>query len=148
MRKHLKHLRNEKGLTLVELLAVIVILAIIAVVAFVMIGKVIDNSKKDAHVANALQMIESTKLYEAQGGDVSVDVTLGKLQEEGMIDKVYNSWTKEEVENTQNSKVVVAGEGNERTYTVTLNAGEGSKCNINGVEQSKLSEEGREACTE
>src|SRR5690625_3456970 len=99
MRKHLQHLRNEKGLTLVELLAVIVILAIIAVVAFVMIGRVIENSKMDAHIANAQQMIASTKLAQSQGfeGNTSNVWTLQELQRDGHIDKVFDSWDKSEL---------------------------------------------------
>lgn len=63
--------KNEKGLTLVELLAVIVILAIVGAIAFVFIGGIIDNSKKDAHIANAQQVINAAKLYEATEGDPS-----------------------------------------------------------------------------
>ncbi|KIQ94893.1 Tfp pilus assembly protein FimT [Anoxybacillus thermarum] len=57
-----KFIRNEKGLTLIELLAVIVILGIIAAIAVPSIGGLIDNSKKDAHVANAQQMINAAKI--------------------------------------------------------------------------------------
>ena len=57
-----KFIRNEKGLTLIELLAVIVIFGIIAAIAIPSIGGLIDNSKKDAHVANAQQMINAAKI--------------------------------------------------------------------------------------
>jgi type IV pilus assembly protein PilA len=64
MRKLLKRLKKEeKGFTLIELLAVIVILAVIAVIAVPLIGKIIDNTKKDSDVATARQVYDAAKLY-------------------------------------------------------------------------------------
>ena len=57
-----KVLKNQKGLTLVELLAVIVILGIIAAIAVPAIANIIDNSRKDAHVANAESMYDAARL--------------------------------------------------------------------------------------
>jgi len=56
-------LKNSKGFTLVELLAVIVILGIIAGIAVPSIGHIIENSRIDAHIANAKQIREATRLY-------------------------------------------------------------------------------------
>lgn len=53
---------SQKGMTLIELLAVVVILAILALIAIPSIGGLIDNTKKDAHVANAQQMVSSARL--------------------------------------------------------------------------------------
>jgi type IV pilus assembly protein PilA len=62
LQKYRNILKNEKGLTLIELLAVVVILGIISAIAVPSIGGLIDNSKKDAHVANAQQMVSSARL--------------------------------------------------------------------------------------
>ncbi|WP_214803053.1 prepilin-type N-terminal cleavage/methylation domain-containing protein [Exiguobacterium sp. s194] len=60
-----KQLKDERGLTLVELLVVVVILGIIAAIAVVAIGGIIENSKKDAMVSDAKQMVSAAKLYVA-----------------------------------------------------------------------------------
>lgn len=67
MLKRMKTLRNEKGLTLIELLVVIVILGIIAAIAVVAIGGILENSKKDAVLGSAQQMVSAAKLGVAAG---------------------------------------------------------------------------------
>lgn len=103
MKKTMQRLKNERGLTLVELLAVIVILAIVAVIAFVFIGGIIDNSKKDAHIANAQQIISAAKLHEATGGFSGSDteMAVSELIEEQYLEAIIEPWTKDEYKSTQ-----------------------------------------------
>ncbi len=53
--------KEEKGLTLIELLAVIVVLGIIAAIAVPSISGILGNTKKEAHRANATQIVEAAR---------------------------------------------------------------------------------------
>ncbi|WP_297989411.1 prepilin-type N-terminal cleavage/methylation domain-containing protein [Anoxybacillus sp.] len=82
-----KIIRNEKGLTLIELLAVIVILGIIAAIAIPSIGGLIENSRKDAHIANAQQMVNAARLaYTADS--TKTEYTLKYLEDKKYLEPV------------------------------------------------------------
>ncbi|WLV24118.1 type II secretion system protein [Aciduricibacillus chroicocephali] len=145
-KKYMQKLKkDQRGLTLVELLAVVVILAIVAAIAFVVIGNVIDNSKKDAQVANAQQMITAAKLYESSGGEIgsgSGGVTAATLQSEGSLSKLTDPWKKGPYGTA--GTVTASGTKDSRVYVVKLNDTD-SKCTINSTEEN-LNKEGRKAC--
>ena len=146
--------KDQKGLTLVELLAVVVILAIVAAIAFVVIGNVIENSRKDAEVGNAQQMINAAKLYESSGGEISADgVSSATLQEQGALSKLTDPWTKERHPNNGLVKVAVSNitdsnnavTGKEKVYSVEL-AAANNKCTIEATEE-QLNKRGRDVCS-
>ena len=59
-------IKNNKGVTLVELLIVIVVMGIIAAFAIPAVGTIIDNTQKDAIVADAIAIDNASNLYCAQ----------------------------------------------------------------------------------
>ncbi|UZJ80418.1 type II secretion system protein [Fictibacillus sp. KU28468] len=127
MRKLMKkYLKNEEGLTLIELLVVVVILGIIAGIAVLSIGGILDNSKKDAHVANAQQMVNSAKMWVTGNANGSTftgnteTLTLQKLYDENLIDPMRDPDSKADYADKTNSKVVITKSGSQYTYRVTL----------------------------
>lgn len=139
MKKMMKRLRNERGLTLVELLAVVVILAIIGTIAFVMIGNVIENSKKDAHVSNAQQLIAAAKLYEASG-DHGESYTISTDEElDDYIEELINPWDSSDT----TYKGTVEKDGNEYKVTIT---GSEITCDISKTPESTILQGREEVC--
>lgn len=141
MKKWLKNFKkDQRGLTLVELLAVVVILAIVAAIAFVLIGNVIENSRKDAHISNAQQVIAAAKLAEANG-EIELDSTHKNVKGIATISKIVDPWDKEEYET-----VTVAKNGKEYSVTLKLKNTNSDKCNITNVSETKLAQGRDEVC--
>lgn len=139
-----KKLKNERGLTLVELLAVIVILAIIAIIAFVFIGGVIENSRKDAHIANAQQIISAAKLYEATTGKDTV--TAAELKEQNYLDQILDPWNKQPYSNLSNVKVTKVG-GDNGAYEISgFQPNVEGKCKTITATEKQLADMGRKIC--
>ena len=73
---------GNKGVTLVELLIVIVVMGIIAAFAIPSVGKIIENTNKDAIHADALAIHAATRLYCVQNiCDEGQSLTYNEIEE-------------------------------------------------------------------
>jgi type IV pilus assembly protein PilA len=130
--------KNERGLTLIELLAVIVILGIIVAIAIPAIGAIIDNSKKDAHIANAKQMASAARLAIStnQVSGTTITLSMKELNDQGFLDKIPKSPGDLGDYDTEKSEVVVTKDttSGKRTYKVTLVGADGTYINDKEVD--------------
>ncbi len=118
-----KQLKDERGLTLVELLVVVVILGIIAAIAVVAIGGIIENSKKDAMVADAKQMVSAAKLHTASNpGATTLDFTTGEGA--NYISGLKDPFNKTAPEMYSTASVAITENGGKYSYAVTLTSDE------------------------
>ncbi|MEK3807773.1 prepilin-type N-terminal cleavage/methylation domain-containing protein [Bacillus sp. FSL H8-0547] len=107
-----KMLKNERGLTLIELLAVVVILGIIAAIAVPAIGNVIANSKDDAALTEASQIIDAAKLYVASEPTPTYPQTLEKTSTKNDLSKYLDR-------SSNFVLTVTKGTNDKLTYTIT-----------------------------
>ncbi|MGM7702191.1 type II secretion system protein [Pseudalkalibacillus sp. Hm43] len=111
----MKTVKTEKGFTLVELLATIVILGIIAAIAVPAIGNLIENTKQDAHEANAKQMVEAARLYVLTEG-APKNNKLSKKQLDGYLESIPQNPTTEK----PYKSITVSLDSNQKISGVTL----------------------------
>ncbi|MCM3704442.1 MULTISPECIES: type II secretion system protein [Cytobacillus] len=111
-----KRLNDQKGLTLIELLAVIVILGIIAAIAVPSIGGLINKTKEDAKVAEAVQIVNAAKLYVSTNPKAQ-DLTFNDLK--SYLEKVkYKSFTVKVTKNDTSGKFSYSLVGHEGSTIV------------------------------
>lgn len=139
-----KIIRNSKGLTLVELLAVIVILGIISVIAMLSILTVIENSRKDAHIANAQIIANAVKIYAgsekySMDNFVGKQTTLKKLIDEGFINQIKDP-SSSGTYNQESTFVTIVKDGNDYQFSIVL-VGNNGNTYINNQTVSSLKRE-------
>lgn len=110
-------MKNNKGVTLVELLIVIVVMGIIAAFAIPAVGTIIENTQKDAILADALAVENAANLYCAQAaGGCASDEALTWAQVSPYVDGFDQSY----YDLTANGGVVATKTAN--GWAVTLEA--------------------------
>ncbi len=121
-------IKNKKGLTLVELLAVIAILGILAGISILAVGAIIEKSKHQAFVANAVAMKEAASLHRrasevALNPQMQAKLTYTELVNEDYLHVLQDPYTRKELgitDDQNKSFVEIKLEDNELQYYVCL----------------------------
>src|SRR5699024_4843749 len=98
------------------------------------------NSKKDAHISNAINAIEAVKIYEASSEGLEDDeITIKDLKEGNYLEeKMLDPWSKKPDEYGTEHDVITKEDGE---YSITFAS---SKCTITDQTEEKLVTEDRE----
>ncbi|MGP4080567.1 type II secretion system protein [Pseudalkalibacillus sp. R45] len=119
--------KSERGFTLVELLATIVILGIIAAIAVPSIGKLLENTKQDAHKANAQQIIEAARLYVLSENSSATSISASDLSQAGYLESVPKDPSANDSSYSGTETIVtITTVNNKHTYSVDLVASDDS----------------------
>lgn len=112
---------GNRGITLWELLAVIVILGVLTAVLAPSITGIINNSKKDAHIANAYQVAAAAKLYVVENEFEGSEIPVADLISAGYIDeREFLNSDPDGVYDITASKVEITTEGESLVIKVYL----------------------------
>ncbi|MFI8685583.1 type II secretion system protein [Rossellomorea sp. NPDC077527] len=131
-------IKNERGYTLVELLAVIVILGIIAVIAILAINTIIEKSKHQAFVANALAMKSSAQYYakDAMLQERQINkITYKELVEANLIEPILDPHSKTVLAPDDESYVLANGES---VISICLRGNEYNLCTNDSGEKEEI----------
>jgi general secretion pathway protein G len=121
-------LNNQKGLTLIELLAVIVILGVVAAISILAVGSIIEKSRHQAFVANAVAMKEAASLHKraseiALNPQLQAKLTYADLVADGylhVLEDPYTGRARAAADDLDQSFVEIKLENSELQYYVCL----------------------------
>lgn len=82
-----EEIKRSTWVNISRIIGIVVILGILVAIAVPSIGNIIENSKKDAHIANAHQLVNAAKLAMING-DNSTSFTIAQLKSGGYIDSI------------------------------------------------------------